>query len=82
MSVLYCTIQPRSHRACGFAAALPRLKQLTIAERLKMSWQCSIKVAARLTIGLRTKSVAGGLLSMHKKLAPTDFDCRLLAKVF
>ena len=40
------------------------------------------KVAARYAIGRDTKFDAASLLSMHKRLTATDFDRRLVAKVF
>ena len=39
-------------------------------------------MAARLAINRPTKSVADSVLSMLKRLAATDFDRRLVAKVF
>ena len=55
---------------------------MTTAETLQRSQQGFTKVAARSTIGRRSKSVIASLLSMHTKLAATDFDHRLVAKVF
>ena len=40
------------------------------------------KVAARSAIGHHIKSSAASLLSMHIRLAATDFDRLLVAKVF
>ena len=51
---------------------------MTIAERMQRSREGlhlgRNKVVARLEIGRHTKSVAASLLSMHKRLAATDFD--------
>ena len=53
-----------------------------VAEVAERFYKGSNKVAARLAIGNGTKSDAAGLLNMHKRLAATDCDRRLVAKVF
>ena len=67
---------------CDFAVT----KKMTIAERLQRSRQGFIKgrnkVAAMSVIGCHTNSVMASLLSIHKRLAATDFDRLLVAKVF
>ena len=72
----------RSHRACDRGATSPRLKKMTIAERLQKSRWSFIMVAMRSLIGRRTKLVAASLLNMHKRLDATDSDRRLVAMVF
>ena len=46
------------------------------------SWQGFRKIAARSAIDCHTKSVVASLLSMHKRLAATDFDRGPFVKVF
>ena len=67
-------IKPRSHRACDRTATSQRLKN--------DNCRSSGKVLQRSQQGRRSKSVASRLLSMHERLAPTDFDHRLFATFF
>lgn len=75
-------LKPRSHRACDRDATFLRLKKMAIAERFQKSHGGFIKVAARSRVGRRSNLVADRLLCMHKRLAATDFDRRLVAMVF
>ena len=79
------SIKPRSNGACDPAATLPRLKndnRREVAEVAARFYKGRYKVAARSAIGCRTKSVTASILSMHKRLAATDFNRQLVAKVF
>ena len=78
-------LKPQSHRACDLAATLPQLKINNcreIAEVGARFYKGCNKLAARPVIGRRTKSVAASLFNMHKRLAATYFERRLVAKVF
>lgn len=68
-------VKGSSHRACDRSAISARLRKLTNAKRLQTSkvrfyWSSS---------GRRSKLVTSSLLSMHIRLATTDFDQRLVA---
>ena len=79
--------KPWSHRACDLAATLPRLKKYQPQTGCKgcasaRFYKCGDKVAAKSAIGHCIKSVVTSVLSMHKRLAVSDFDRGLVAKVF
>ena len=63
----------RSHRQCDCDAITLRPLKRTITKKSQRSQEGFIEVVMRSPIGRRTKSIASNLLSMHKRLAVTDF---------
>ena len=67
-------LKPWSHRACDLAATKKIGIRGEVAEVTVRFYKGRSKVAARSAISHPTQSVVASLLSLHKRLAVTDFD--------